>query len=96
MSNQTNRTRDKRIRTGSIALRIALGSALYLLLAFVVVDAAVLIVAGWPQIEQTGWRHEDLRILIPAMRDLLQSMHFDIVLKLEGVLVLLRLLGETL
>ena len=70
MNNQTNRTRDKRIRTGSIALRIALGSALYLLLAFVVVDVAVLIVAGWPQIEQTGWRHGDLQILIPAMRDL--------------------------
>ena len=96
MNNQMNRTKDKRIRTGSIALRIALGSALYLLLAFVIVDVAVLFVAGWPQIEQTGWRHADPQILIPAMRDLLQSMHFDIVLKLEGVLVLLRLLGETL
>ena len=96
MSDSVNRTKDRRIRTGSIALRIALGSALYLLLAFVVVDVVALIVAGWPQIEATGWQNVDWRALAPALRDQLQSMHFDIVLKIEGVLVLLRLLGETL
>lgn len=94
--NNTGKSKDRRIQTGSIALRIALGSALYLLLAFIVVDVAILVVAAWPQIQEMGLNHADPRVVLPAMRDVLLGMHFDVVLKTEGALVLLRLLGETL
>ena len=94
--NNTGKSKDRRIQTGSIALRIALGSALYLLLAFIVVDVAILVVAAWPQIQEMGLNHADPRVVLPAMRDVLLGMHFDVVLKIEGALVLLRLLGETL
>ena len=96
MSNTENRTKDKRIKTGSIALRIALGSALYLLLAFLVVDIAVMIVEAWPQIETGADPTAVLRSAFSACKDVVTSRRFDIVLQIEGVIVLLRLILDLL
>ncbi|MBO5517463.1 MAG: sensor histidine kinase [Firmicutes bacterium] len=96
MSNTENKTKDKRIKTGSIALRIALGSALYLLLAFLVVDVAVMIVEAWPQIETGGDPAAVLRSGFLACRDVITSRRFDIVLQIEGVIILVRLILDLL
>ena len=96
MSNTENKTKDKRIKTGSIALRIALGSALYLLLAFLVVDIAVMIVEAWPQIETGADPAAVLRSAFSACKDVVTSRRFDIVLQIEGVIVLLRLILDLL
>ena len=100
MSNAENKTRDKRIKTGSIALRIALGSALYLLLAFFVVDAAVLLIEVWPQVAdqftETSGAVEAISAIFTACRDVLTSWRFDVLLQIEGVIILVRLVMDLL
>ena len=100
MSNAENKTRDKRIKTGSIALRIALGSALYLLLAFFIVDAAVLLIEVWPQVAdqftETSGAVEAISAIFTACRDVLTSWRFDVLLQIEGVIILVRLVMDLL
>ncbi|MBQ2228659.1 MAG: YidC/Oxa1 family membrane protein insertase, partial [Firmicutes bacterium] len=92
MSNTENKTKDKRIKTGSIALRIALGSALYLLLAFLVVDIAVMLVEAWPQIDTAGQPLDVFTSGLSACGEVLTSRRFDVVLQIEGVIILIRLI----
>ena len=100
MSNQEGRIRDKRIRTGSIALRIALGSALYLLLAFVIVDIAVLWIEARPLVVfEPGAEppaREVFSTVFTVCRDVLTSRRFDILLKVEGVVILVKLVLDLL
>ncbi|MCR4804137.1 MAG: HAMP domain-containing histidine kinase [Clostridia bacterium] len=93
---ERSKTRDRRIQTGSIALRIALGSALFLLLAFVVVDLVVVAIEAWPQVSLVGRSAEGWQQALETCWDVMRSQRFDILLKIEGVIVLLRLLVETL
>ncbi|MBQ2227494.1 MAG: hypothetical protein II427_00050, partial [Firmicutes bacterium] len=72
------------------------GSALYLLLAFLVVDIAVMIVEAWPQIETGADPAAVLRSAFSACKDVVTSRRFDIVLQIEGVIVLLRLILDLL
>ena len=92
MSNTDNKTKEKRIKTGSIALRIALGSALYLLLAFLVVDIAVMLVEAWPQIDTAGQPLDVFTSGLSACGEVLTSRRFDVVLQIEGVIILIRLI----
>ena len=104
MSEKTNRTRDKRIRTGSIALRIALGSAFFLLLAFFIIDVAVIIIEAWPELrEGIGGRTsgnfpgpETVQNWFAACRDVFLTRRFDLLLKVEGVVILVKLVLDLL
>ena len=100
MSEKTNKTKDKRIRTSSIALRIALGSAFYLLLAFAVVDIAVLWIESSPQIAfDPGVKphaQEFFVQLFDAFRDVITSRRFVVLLQVEGVVILIKLVMDLL
>ncbi|MBQ2096213.1 MAG: hypothetical protein II474_09935, partial [Firmicutes bacterium] len=82
--NNNRKRKEKRIRTGSIALRIALGSALYLLLAFVVVDLAVFWIEARPQIAfDSGMQppaQEVFTEIFAVCRDVLTNRRFDLLL----------------
>ncbi len=96
MNNTQNKSKDKRIRTGSIALRIALGSALYLLLAFAAVDVAVLMIEAWPSVDPNAPWTDLVRSLASAFADIITSRRFDILLQVEGVIILIKLLSDML
>jgi len=103
MSDKTGRTRDKRIRTGSIALRIALGSAFFLLLAFFVIDVAVILIEAWPELKAGfGGRTnglpgpEAVQNWFTACRDVFLTRRFDLLLKVEGVVILVKLVMDLL
>ena len=103
MSDKTGRTRDKRIRTGSIALRIALGSAFFLLLAFFIIDVAVILIEAWPELrEGFGGRTnglpgpEAVQNWFAACRDVFLTRRFDLLLKIEGVVILIKLVIDLL
>jgi signal transduction histidine kinase len=88
--------RDSRIRTGSIALRIAIGSALSLLLVLFVVDVVLLLIIAWPDMVRDGGTAEFAGSFWNACAQAVKTWRFDILLKIEGVIILLRLLVETL
>ena len=101
MSDKTGRTRDKRIRTGSIALRIALGSAFFLLLAFFIIDVAVILIETWPELrEGFGGRTnglpgpETVQNWFTACRDVFLTRRFDLLLKVEGAVILNNVAGS--
>ena len=90
------RTREKPIRTGSIAFRIGLSSGLNLLLIFIVLDVVLFWVLLWPRI-QDGSGYAEITIEdFNAFKLLLTEWKADIVLRLEGLLVVLWVLFETL
>ena len=94
--NSEKRTREKPIRTGSIAFRIGLSSGLNLLLIFIVLDVVLFWVLLWPRI-QDGSGYAELTIEdFNAVKLLLTEWKADIVLRLEGLLVVLWVLFETL
>ena len=98
--NNNGKRKEKRIRTGSIALRIALGSALYLLLAFVVVDLAVFWIEARPHIAfDPGLQppaQEVFTEIFAVCRDVLTNRRFDLLLKVEGVVILVKLVMDLL
>ena len=94
--NSEKRTREKPIRTGSIAFRIGLSSGLNLLLIFIVLDVVLFWVLLWPRI-QDGSGYAEITIEdFNAVKLLLTEWKADIVLRLEGLLVVLWVLFETL
>ena len=90
------RSREKPIRTGSIAFRIGLSSGLNLLLIFIVLDIVLFGIFLWPQISNGSGAAEITVDGFNALRQLLREWKFDIVLRLEGLLVVLWVLFETL
>ena len=90
------RNREKPIRTGSIAFRIGLSSGLNLLLIFIVLDIVLFGIFLWPQISNGSGAAEITVDGFNALRQLLREWKFDIVLRLEGLLVVLWVLFETL
>ena len=96
MMNSEKRTREKRIRTGSIAFRIGLNSGLNLLLIFIVLDIVLFGIFLWPDIKDGPGAVEITLDSFNALKLLLREWKFDIILRLEGLLVVLWVLFDTL
>ena len=94
--NSEKRKRDKPIRTGSIAFRIGLSSGFNLLLIFIVLDAVLFGIFLWPQITDGSGAAEITVDSFNALKLLLKEWKFDIILRLEGLIILLWVLFETL
>ena len=94
--NSNKRSREKPIRTGSIAFRIGLNSGFNLLLIFIVLDIVLFGVFMWPQISDGSGAAEITVDSLNALKQLLREWKFDIVLRLEGLLVVLWVLLDTL
>ena len=90
-----NSKNDSRIRTGSLALRIALGNALRLVLFFAVVDLAVIFVlAGREAAWQIPGSAEAVDSMFKGVGLQLSDMRFGILIKVEGVMILISLLFD--
>ena len=94
MSNK--KRREKPIRTGSMAFRIGLSSGLNLLLIFIVIDAVLFGIYLWPAISDGTGAAEITADGFNALMMLLKEWKFDMLLRLEGLLVVLWVLLETL
>lgn len=94
--NSEKRKRDKPIRTGSIAFRIGLSSGLNLLLIFIVLDAVLFGIFLWPKITDGSGAAEITVDSFNALKLLMKEWKFDIILRLEGLIILLWVLFETL
>ena len=94
MSNK--KRREKPIRTGSMAFRIGLSSGLNLLLIFIVIDAVLFGIYLWPAISDGTGAAEITTDGFNALMMLLKEWKFDMLLRLEGLLVVLWVLLETL
>lgn len=90
------RTREKPIRTGSIAFRIGLSSGLNLLLIFIVLDAVLFGVFILPGLTDGSGAAEINIENFNAFKLLVKEWKLDILLRLEGLLVVLWVLLETL
>ena len=90
------RNREKPIRTGSIAFRIGLSSGFNLLLIFIVLDVVLFGIFLWPQLQDGSGAAEITVDSFNALKLLLREWKFDIILRLEGLIILLWVLFETL
>ncbi|MBQ6439655.1 MAG: sensor histidine kinase [Mogibacterium sp.] len=93
---KARRKREKPISTGSIAFRIGLGSGLNLLLIFIVLDLVVLGILLLPDLKNGPGAAEITIDSFNALKALLREWKLDILLRLEGLLVVLWVLFETL
>ena len=91
-----NSNSSKRIKTGSLALRIALGNALRLILFFVIADLVVLFVLAG---REAAWQFPGSGAAIDGIAkgvgQQVRDMHFDILVKAEGAMLLLSILFDT-
>ncbi len=88
--------KEKPVSTGSIAFRIGLSSGFNLLLIFIVIDIVLLAVLVAPGLQENNGAYE-LTIDNPdVLVMLLKEWKLDIVLRVEGLIVLLWVLMETL
>lgn len=94
--NSEKRIREKPIRTGSIAFRIGLSSGFNLLLIFIALDIVLFGIFLWPQISGGTGAAEITADSFNDLMHLLREWKLDIVLRLEGLMVVLWVLFETL
>ena len=90
------RHREKPVSTGSIALRIGLSSGLNLLLIFIVLDVVVFCVFLLPKLTDGSGAAEINIDNFNAFMLLIKEWKIDILLRVEGFLVVLWVLAETL
>ena len=90
------RNREKPVSTGSIALRIGLSSGLNLLLIFIVLDAVLFCVFLLPAISDGSGFAEINIDSFNTFKQLIREWKIDILLWVEGVLVVLWVLSDTL
>ena len=90
------RKREKPVSTGSIAFRIGLRSGFNLLLLFIVLDMVLFCVMVLPGIAETTGPMEITIENPEALRMLLKEWKVDVLLRAEGLLVVLWVLLETL
>ena len=90
------RKRDKPVSTGSIAFRIGLRSGFNLLLLFIVLDLVLFCIMVLPGIADTTGQMEITIENPEALRMLLKEWKVDVLLRAEGLLVVLWVLLETL
>ncbi len=93
---KNNRTkREKPISTGSIAFRIALNSAFHLLLVFLLLDVVFIVIHLWPEFaDNVGQKVIDIKDF-EALKALFAEWKLDIILHIEGLIIVLWLLFET-
>ncbi len=93
---KNNRTkREKPISTGSIAFRIALNSAFHLLLVFLLLDVVFIVIHLWPEFaDNVGQKVIDIKDF-EALKAMFADWKLDIILHVEGVIIVLWLLLET-
>ncbi len=90
------RKREKPVSTGSIAFRIGLSSGLNLLLIFIVFDVILFCVFILPGISDGSGRFELVVNDYNAFIQLIRDWKIDIILRVEGIIVVLWVLFETL
>lgn len=90
------RNREKPVRTGSIAFRIGLSSGFNMLLIFIVLDIVLFGIFIWPVINDGSGAAEITVDSFNALRDLLSEWKFDVLLRIEGLMVVLWVLFDTL
>ncbi|MBQ9272567.1 MAG: sensor histidine kinase [Mogibacterium sp.] len=89
------RNREKPVSTGSIAFRIGLSSGFNLLLIFIVIDAVLFGVFILPRLYDPGTTEITIEGT-EALQLIFKEWKLDILLRIEGVLVMLWVLLETL
>lgn len=90
------RNREKPVSTGSIAFRIGLSSGLNLLLVFIVLDFVLFGIFLLPGLTDGSGAMKITIDSFNAFLELLRTWKLDILLRLEGLLVVLWVLFETL
>ena len=90
------RNREKPVSTGSIALRIGLSSGLNLLLIFIVLDVVLFCVFLLPAISDGSGFAEINIDSFNTFKQLIREWKVDILLWVEGVLVVLWVFSDTL
>ena len=90
------RRREKPVSTGSIAFRIGLSSGLNLLFIFIVLDVILFGIFVVPQITDGSGNIELVVNDINAFYKLIREWKIDIILRTEGIIVVLWVLLETL
>ncbi len=83
------------VSTGSLALRVALRSALHLILFFLIVDIVLLGILAWPKIAAPD-PIVFIKSGVTALADLLRDRRFDLLFQIEGVLIVVWVVLETL
>ena len=94
--NSDKKRREKPIRTGSIAFRIGLSSGLNLLLIFVVLDVVLFCVFILPDLTDGSGAAEITISDFNALKMFIREWKFDLLLRIEGLLVVLWVLFDTL
>ena len=94
--NSDKKRREKPIRTGSIAFRIGLSSGLNLLLIFVVLDVVLFCVFILPNLTDGSGTAEITISDFNALKMFIREWKFDLLLRIEGLLVVLWVLFDTL
>ena len=94
--NSDKKRREKPIRTGSIAFRIGLSSGLNLLLIFVVLDVVLFCVFILPNLTDGSGAAEITISDFSALKMFIREWKFDLLLRIEGLLVVLWVLFDTL
>lgn len=90
------RRRERPVSTGSIAFRIGLSSGLNLLLVFLVIDIVLFCVFMIPSLEGMPGGMESTIDSYDTFRQFIREWRIDILLRVEGFMVLLWVLLETL
>ena len=95
-NNVKKKKREKPVSTGSIAFRIGLGSGLNLLLLFIVLDAVLFGIYILPGLMDSSGNADIIINDYNALIKLLREWKLDILLRLEGLMVVLWVLFDTL
>ena len=93
---KVKKNREKPISTGSIAFRVGLSSGFNLLLIFIVIDAVLFGIFIWPYITDGSGAAEITVDSFNTFKVLLKEWKYDVLLRLEGLMVVLWVLFETL
>ena len=93
---KAKRKKEKPVSTGSIAFRIGLSSGFNLLLIFIVIDIVLLAVLIIPGLDDGSGAAELTVDGFGALVTLLREWKLDILLRLEGLIILLWVVLETL
>ena len=87
--------REKPVSTGSIAFRIGLSSGLSLLLIFIVLDVILLCIFILPGLTDSSGNAEIFINDADALYKLIREWKIDIILRVEGIIIVLWVLLET-
>ncbi len=88
--------KEKPVSTGSIAFRIALRSALNLIICFLIVDLLALGLLTFRQITPGADTFDTLRLFVSGFTELLTERKYDLLFQVEGIIVVIRLIMDYL